>query len=127
MSKIIQMKDKDKEKIYPYGINKGIILWTNSNLTSLINSELTINLSSNKYDELIVFYKHSTDTNFLYSQKILKGYGTRLPIATIDGIAYRSLNYINDTEYLLSTISTNSPYTNTEKLVIPFKIIGYKN
>lgn len=125
MSKSIQLKNSENEKIYPYGIAKGTILWKNDNPKNNITEKET-SLINDEYDELIVYYLHSTTNNFLYSQKILKGYGSRLQIATLDGICYRTLEYLTDTKYKICTITTNSPYSDVDRLVIPVFIVGYK-
>ena len=116
---IVHNKTKLSEILQP------IILWKNESPGNAISSDKTIKLLNFNYEYLVLYYMHSTDTNFLYSTVITKGYGTRIGIETLDGICYRSLKYISDNEYLLSKIATTSPYTNTERLVISLYIVGY--
>lgn len=105
---------------------KGNILWSNPNPNEAISEEKTIELANNNYDFLEIFYRHSTTKNYIYYQKIPKGYGSRLGSETIDGITYRNFDYVSDTQYKIGKISTSSSYTGTEKQVIPLQIIGLK-
>lgn len=105
---------------------KGKILWQNNSPSSPIPAEKTISLSSGDYDFIEVFYKHNTSINYLYSQKIIKGYGSRLGIETLDGIIYRNLDWVNNTTYQISTIQVENP-NNKDDRIIPILIVGYKN
>lgn len=118
----------------PYDINKlktsfenlkGKILWQNNSISSPITSEKNITLNSSDYDFIEVFYKHNTSINYLYSQKIAKGYGSRLGVESLDGIIYRNFDFVSNTSYKISAIQAASP-TNKENMAIPLYIIGYK-
>lgn len=104
---------------------KGKILWQNNSPSSPIPAEKTISLSSGDYDFIEVFYKHNTSLNYLYSQKIARGYGSRLGVESLDGIIYRNFECLNNTSYEIGAIQAESP-TNKENVVIPLYIIGYK-
>lgn len=114
-------------KILLSEILEPILLWENDAPETSISEEKTIKLKSDDYEYLKVFYFHTTTNKWVYTVEMIKGYGTRFAIETLDGICYRTLNYVSDTEYTLSKIASNSPYTDLDRMVIPLYIIGYKN
>lgn len=106
----------------------GQILWTNPNPSSAISSDTTITLSSDDYDILKVFYKQSLNNNAMYTQEWVKTFNTRIGIESTDGVAYRTLTRVSDTNITISKTFTTSAYpeSTTANWCIPIYIIGYK-
>ncbi len=98
------------------------ILWQNSNPTTSISSDTTINLNSNDYDFYEVVYAHDTSNTTRMTSKSSKGYGTLL-ITLLGTVPYRRIvEYVSDTSL---KIKAQEQSQNT--LLIPLYIIGYKS
>lgn len=109
-------------------------LWTNSNPTSSFGSQ-SITLSNNNYDELEIYYKEVASGSYLFSQKIEKGYGTRLFMcfapSDVKGAIYtRTMTINSETRYTFE--DANYFYSSTQQqgtnnnLIVPIKIVGIK-
>ena len=99
------------------------ILWENNDLQSTFDAQ-KITLNTDNFSSYEIFYIHGSGTNLCYSQKMLKGYGTRLFVPTLDGITYREVSYVSDTELNVATANKNG--TSVNNLAIPVCVIGYK-
>ena len=104
-------------------------LWENANPTQAISQTVNVTLLSNDYDILEIFYIQGTnDQDLMYSIKILKGKSTRMRISTTDGAnIYRGMTYLSNTSYRIDLPYSDASLPNINSLVIPVKIIGYKN
>lgn len=104
-------------------------LWENSTPTQEISQTTNITLSSSDYDILEIYYIQGTNNqDLMYSIKILKGNSTRMRISTSDGAnIYRGISYISDTSYRIDLPFSDVSLSNIYSMVIPVKIIGYKN
>ena len=109
-------------------------LWVNPNPTSSFGGQ-QITLSSNNYDELIIYYKEIASGITLFTQIIEKGYSTRLFIgfapSDVKGAIYeRTMTINSETSYTFGDASffyssTQQQGTNNN-LIVPFKIVGIK-
>ena len=125
------------EEFYNEEEHSSKILWTNPNPTSTFNAQ-TINLSSNDYDYLEVFYKDYMTNKLLMSERFYKGYGTTINFAgkrvladkTYVGNFIRNIVYVNDTTFDVSgaTYIRDGETTSTsdERYNIPIYIVGHK-
>lgn len=104
-------------------------LWENANPTQEISQTANITLSSSDYDILEIYYIQATSsTSLMYSNKILKACSTRMRISTTDSAnIYRGMTYLSDTSYRIDLPYSDASLPNINSLVIPVKIIGYKN
>ena len=109
--------NKELEKLTAF------ILWENNDLQATFDAQ-KITLNTDNFSSCEILYIHGGGTNFCYSQKLLKGYGTRLFVPTLDGITYREVSYVSDTELNVATANKNG--TSVNNLAIPVCIIGYK-
>lgn len=99
------------------------ILWENPNPTSAISTDTNINLSSDDYDILEIFYTISTSNSQMLSSKFIKGYSGRITIPNASGgTNYRAITRNSDTSYTCGTLTPSSD----NALCIPVYIIGYK-
>lgn len=118
---------------------KGTILWSNSNPSNSFVSQ-NINLNSNDYDVLEIFYKVSITGTKIWSEKFLKGYGTQLinvinlneDVSQTTGARSRDIDYVSDTSLLIKNglirddgTQASTPTVNNN-ILIPLYIIGYK-
>ena len=126
--------------IYAYGGIDGVtkakrtVLWTNPNPTAAIpDSGLQMNLASDDYDELMMFYKPGTTSTYMLAQSTLKGYGFHLVnmVYPSEGptVVYRTAPRTSDTLYTVS--GSASGFCNSKNLfnagwAIPYQIIGIK-
>lgn len=126
--------------IYAYGGIDGVtkakrtVLWTNPNPTAAIpDSGLQMNLASDDYDELMMFYKPGTTSTYMLTQSTLKGYGFHLVnmVYPSEGptVAYRTAPRTSDTLYTVT--GSASGFCNSKNLfnagwAIPYQIIGIK-
>lgn len=138
MGKIIQFKTTDGELIYPISSSKLKLLWENSNPNGDFAGSQYINLSSDDYDYLLLYYTTS-NSNLMRTECALKGKGFWLEfidsfqneVGTWTGpsckrriIDYVSdtVFYVNNSEVLQSGIAVwNYPATN-----VPVAIYGGK-
>lgn len=121
-------------------------LWSNSNVTSAINTDTIINLTSGDYDYLICIWSASiyAGTNGLRTTIVPKGLNIYMQHTATTGyynkqndciVEYsRRLNYVNDTQYKI-TATTTGEWLSTSNRVsrtgftdfnIPYKILGVK-
>ena len=80
------------------------LLWENSKPNEAVpNSKVIVNLASDDYDELEIFYKSGATSSTILSQKVLKGFGTQLMSfqypSTGPQITYRTFTRVSDTQY----------------------------
>lgn len=112
------------------------VVWTNPNPNSNMPNNTIINLLSDDYDILEIFYKYTTSNNTMWSKKIIKGYSAYLEIATpyyttSNQVAneYRLFTRNSDTQYTVSHCNityTSNTSTTREDFIIPIYIVGYK-
>lgn len=113
----------------------GKVLWTNPNPTNYFVSQ-NVDLTSDDYDILEIFYIEYQNTQRMLSQKTIKGHGI-----VLDTLFYynnsmymgsRNIDYVSDTRLLFGTcrkiIDNNAVITPAEanNWIIPQYIIGYK-
>lgn len=126
--------------IFAYGGIDGVtkarrtVLWTNPNPTAAIpDSGLQMNLASDDYDELVMFYKPGTTSTYMLTQSTLKGYGFHLVnmVYPSEGptVVYRTAPRTSDTLYTVT--GSASGFCNSKNLfnpgwAIPYQIIGIK-
>ena len=118
------------------GVDRGRILWSNSSPNSNMEDGTTINLNSDKYDVLEIYYKYTTSANMMWCKKIIKGYNTYLDIAVpyytnANYVAneFRNFTRVSDTQYTVSkcyVVHTDNTQLYREDMIIPLYIVGYK-
>lgn len=102
---------------------KGKILWANPSPTSEF-AEQDITLNSDDYDVLEIYYLMAANNTYVGSQKIPKGYNTRLMYTTSSlMIRFRNIIYLSDTSY---SIESGAGASGSDSDLIPLYIIGYK-
>lgn len=114
---------------------QGKILWENPNSTNDFVAQ-TIELNSNEYDLLKIFYKQGKNVNTLLHEELIKGFDTRLSVAMPYYIGsdyvsnqYRDFTRKSDTSYEISIAKITYGSTSTKEatnLIIPVYVIGYK-
>ena len=118
--------DYDGEEVptgYEKVSNDMKILWTNPNPTSEF-AEQDITLNSDDYDVLEIYYLMAANNTYVGSQKIPKGYNTRLMYTTSSlMIRFRNIIYLSDTSY---SIESGAGASGSDSDLIPLYIIGYK-
>ena len=103
------------------------VLWTNSTPSQNMGANVTINLSSDDYDELEWIFAYSTTANNGLSVNCLKGQNVHVTTLgySSPSTVRRTVNYVSDTQY-----STNAAKYNdgdSSNMLIPLKVIGIKN
>lgn len=125
------LMDKDENILNPniprYEKRLRKVLWTNSNPSQEMGTDVLINLSSNDYDELEWIYQYSTTADNNFSVSCLKG---KTIIAGTVGyndatLIRRIFDYVNDTQYKSRVAKWGTIDSNTH--IIPVEIIGVKN
>ena len=114
-------------------LNGGKILWTNPSPSSNFIAG-TINLNSDDYDVLEIFFKNNSGETNVMSQKTLKGYSTRLQcdISANNTIyhRFRNLTRVNDKQFTVSSgyqqTSSAGSYSQADSSIVPIYIVGYK-
>lgn len=136
MSKIIELKDNENEKYYPYGITKSFILYDNPNGAT---GSVSLNDSVDNYEYIDICYENPTfnlhNTTRIYNPQNKQ---TSLTVAMryIDNGAYYT--YFRDIEISNSLISNaycgyyavrtdgSIEYFNDNNYIRITKVIGYK-
>ena len=119
----------DEETIY----QRPVVLWENNSPSSAFANQ-TITLASDNYDYFDLYYKQGTSSSMVMCTRVLKGYGTRVILSSVNssyagGLVYqRTLTRTNDTTYTLGDCSKQSGTTveTDNASIIPIQIIGYK-
>lgn len=128
MAKIIQLKNSNNEKIYPYACLKEFILYNDSTGTNG-NITLSDNVSNYKYIE--IFYRDNS--NHYSNVKVYQANGKRISLLTVypnstyhfwfNG-ALKNINENKITSQDASAMDVNSLYANNNIYIT--RIVGYK-
>lgn len=118
--------------------NNLVLLWQNNDTT--INFEAqNIQLSSDDYDELIIYYIEAKNSSYVYNRIVPKGYGTRLETSfapsDVNLACYsREVQRIDNTTFHFAEARLYYSYadgtqTNRESndVIVPILIYGKKN
>lgn len=109
-------------------IIKSQVLWENVSPTTSFTT-LTINLSTDDYDVLEIYYKYSVDSDYIISTRAIKGYGLCLTeiVSAGSGLgARRMVNRISDLTYEVQAPTGNDDIENPNNYIIPIYVVGYK-
>lgn len=130
------LDDNNYNKYNPTPIDNGRILWHNPSPNSNMADGTTINLNSDEYDVLEIYYKYTTSADMMWCKKIIKGYSAYLDIATpyyttANFVAneYRNFTRVNNTQYTVSKcfiVHTDNTQLYREDIIIPLYVVGYK-
>lgn len=104
----------------------GIVLWENPNPTDSFAAQ-TITLSSDDYEVYEIFYTGRGNTNGLISARSIKGRGTELNSAFVDGslLFQRIVTYMSGTSLKFENAYYGTSVANG--YIKPIKVIGYKS
>ena len=111
-----------------------ILLWENSNSSQSMAVNTVIELSSDEYEWLEIYYKAATTSNSFCCQKCKKGDNVNLLVNTFpgsdSGYGSRTLTYVDDTHYKSGTswmsMRSAGNTANAPAYGIPVKIYGIK-
>lgn len=111
-----------------------ILLWENSNSSQSMAVNTVIELSSDDYEWLEIYYKAATTSNSFCCQKCKKGDNVNLLVNTFpgsdSGYGSRTLTYVDDTHYKSGTswmsMRSAGNMANAPAYGIPVKIYGIK-
>ena len=115
-------------------MQNSVLLWENPDPTKAFAENAQVELSSDDYEWLEIYYKSSTTSTSVSYQKIRKGDSPNLTCITFPGsdtgYGNRALKYVDDTHYKSTTswISWRSAgiSTSATAYIIPLKIYGIK-
>lgn len=125
------LKDKDEKILNPkiprYEKRIRRLLWVNSNPTQIMDANVTINLSSDDYDELEWAFAVTNTSQNIFSVNCLKGKGViAISLGYGDGaLIRRIIDYVSDTQYKTRIAKLGTSDSNVH--CIPLQIVGIKN
>lgn len=101
-------------------------LWTNLTPNQNMGANVTINLSSDDYDELEWLFTYSTTANNGLSVNCLKGQNVHVTTLgySSPSTVRRTINYVSATQYSTNVAKYNDG--DSSNMLIPLKVIGIK-